>query len=253
MPEIIQRSFTGLYGGTYRGIRLYNEEFIRPLSFGDNWSKLRIVLLQGVNDTTDIVNAILDVGICSGTLRGIGSNNPVNYVGGGVGGGAGGRYALNRITSTTVTGGWYSASGSRHYTAQHGATVDNYQSDNVGSYYLGTAGAANGFYRRQLFIIDITRSSASCAIAVAGASSAVVQCDCNEQAVTQACEAAYGSPVAALGYSLQDGTVTALSFTYASTFTVPYTASAGPLNSLNIAWSSTSIPCLIWDIAVARY
>jgi len=255
MPEIIERAFTGQFGGTARGMRLRNEEFIRPLSFGANWSKLRIVLNVGVNDGLNIVNALIDVGVCSGTLRGIGSNNPVNYVGSGIGGGGAARYAANRLTTSSVTGGWFSSSGQRHFTAQHGSVVDSYATDNVGTFYFGTTGALNGVYRRQLFILDIQRvNSFQCAIAHITTGSASVQCDMADNAMMEVCETGFNaSTSAASTYNLQSNTQDSVAYTFSSATTVAWQEAAGPLNALNIAWSSTAIPCIIWGIAVARY
>ena len=256
MPEIIERAFTGQFGGTARGMRLRNEEFIRPLSFGANWSKLRIVLNVGVNDGLNIVNALIDVGVCSGTLRGIGSNNPVNNVGSGIGGGGAARYAANRLTTSSVTGGWFSSSGQRHFTAQHGSVVDSYATDNVGTFYFGTTGALNGVYRRQLFILDIQRvSSRQCLLANYVTNAAAVQCDVAEVTMVQMCETPFNTTATlASAWNLQSSTLdTTVQYSFPTATSVAWDEANGPLNALNIAWSSTAIPCIIWGIAVARY
>ena len=253
MPEIIERNF--VYGGTARGIRLYNEELIRPLSFGNNWSKLRIVLNIGVNDGLNTVNAILDVGVCSGTVRGIGSNNPVNYVGSGVGGGPSGRYTANRITTSSgFTGGWLASSGQRHITAQHGATVDGYVNDNAGTFYIGTTGLANGVYRRQLHVMDIQRVSRSqCILASYPPSPSAGVGDVVDSSMTEACEAAFNATFSITLLSFNTGLLESVSYSYPTPTTVNWDEANGPLDSLNIAWSSTSIPCILWGIAVTRF
>ena len=258
MPEIVERAFTaGPYGGTARGVRLFNEEFIRPFGFGSNWSKLRIVLNIGVTDTPNAggVNALLDMGVCSGTARGIGSANPVNYVGGGLGGGLTARYSGNRITTATVTGGWYSASGARHFTAQHGSTVDSYTYDNVGSIYMGTTGALNGVYRRQLFGLDIQRvSDRECAISNLEASATGIQCDVAENAMMEMGESAFNAgAVVVSAFNLQSNIRQTLNYSSGTITLVAWQASAGPLDALNIAWSSTSIPCIIWGISITKF
>jgi len=256
MPEIIERTFTGPFGGTARGMRLRNEEFIRPLSFGNNWSKLRIVLLVGVNDGLEIVNAIFDVGVCSGATRGIGSNNPVNYVGSGVGGEPGGRYVANRIQTSFVTGGWYSSAGTRHFIAQHGSVVDSYVSDSGGTFYLGTTGALNGVYRRQLHVMDIQRvSSRQCLLANYVTNAAAVQCDVAEVTMVQMCETPFNTTATlASAWNLQSSTLdTTVQYSFPTATSVAWDEANGPLDSLNLAWSSTSIPCIIWGMAVTRF
>jgi len=255
MPEIIERNFTGGFTETIRGILLRNEEYIRPLSFGDNWTKLRIVLNVGLKDSLETQNAIFDVGVCSGTRRGIGSGNPVNYVGTGIGGAGTGRYAGgNRIASGSTTGGWFASSGPRHITAQHGSTVDGYVVDNTSTFYIGTTGALNGVYRRQLHIVDIRRVNASqCILASYPAVTAALQCDAAGAAMTDAAEAAFNASFSITLLSFNTGLLESVSYSYPTPTTVNWDEANGPLDSLNIAWSSTSIPCILWGIAVTRF
>lgn len=257
MAEIIERTFVGRYGGTYRGLLMYNEEIVRPLSFGSNWKKLRVILLHSVLDqNVSAVNAIFDVGLCSGSVRGIGSNNPVNYVGLGVGGGTTGRYVANRVTSTNaITGGWHSATGQRHYTAQHGATADYFLTDNVGSFYWGSAMRINGAYRRQVFSADFEILSATqVRMAVGGTSATAVQCDADWNAVTALAEYPLNSSLMQVPvYNLQDLVITNQSYDATNTTTATWLQSAGQLDTLNIAWSSPTNPYILWGVAVVRF
>jgi hypothetical protein len=70
------------------------------------------------------------------------------------------------------------------------------------------------------------------------------------------CESAFGiSAVATVvsAWNLQDNTAASLSYSYSAITPVSWNEANGPLDSLNISWSSTSIPCIIWGMAVTRY
>ena len=88
MAVIVERLFTGEYGGPHRGIELFNEEMLFPLYFGDDWTKLRIALLWGMGNSAPTAG-VVDIGVCTAGNRDIlGTPPPSNYVGCGYGGGA---------------------------------------------------------------------------------------------------------------------------------------------------------------------
>ena len=266
-------------GGAGRavGLELRNEEFIRPLSFGSNWTKLRIAVLMGLGQTANgpaiiLPNALVDIGVCSGN-RGIGSDSPVNYVGVGYGGGYIGRDGASGIGSVvrgielgTLAGGWTcsgSVSGNAtHYRhAQHGLLVDSYlASRSQGSiwFYGPNSALCNGVYRRGILVADFhlkgDYSYSSSLYFVNGGT--IYQHDLTPLNLVDACEGAFYAGFSTSSYNLESLSVTALA--YANVIPSPtveyaYTGSAGPLNAVNIAWNQSTCALTIWGVAVTRY
>jgi len=253
MAVIVERLFTGTYGGSRRGIELFKEEIVRPLPFRDNWTKLRIALLWGMGSSANFVG-VVDVGVCSASGRGVLSGVPVNYVGGGYGGGNT-RAAAGSIGYYT-SGGYATATGALHYYAQHGGVDDYYLRDNVGTNYVGgNSLVQNSFYRRQLAMLDVQKvSSNQCSLCTHAMAAAVVENDFGSRAVMDACE---GSPFGSSNdyvpsYSLLGADE------YSSTNgqiqpSVTWLESAGPLDALNIAWNSKAVGLTIWAMAVSKF
>ena len=283
MAVFTEQLFTSPFAGgagPVKGLELRNEEFIRPFGFGNNWSKLRIAVLMGLGQTltkglagTILPVGLVDIGVCSGTRRGIGSANPVNYIGVGYGGAGGARYGgnagnpLRGIELPTLAGGW-TASGSEngnatHYrTAQHGLVVDSYfYSRSQGSiYFYGPNSAVvNGVYRRGMLVAEFRRVSgvAYTASLYAVSAQAVSACDFTLLNLVDACESSnfvtsFTTPV----YSFVTSALSTLTYDQQIGYPVPtyaYTDSAGPLDCVNIAWNQSICALTIWGVAVARY
>jgi hypothetical protein len=126
--------------------------------------------------------------------------------------------------------------------------------DNTGSFYIGTTGLANGVYRRQLHVMDIQRvSRRQCILASYPPNAAAAVGDVVGSSMADACEAAFNASFSITLFSLNTDLLDAVPYTYPTPTTVNWDEANGPLDSLNIAWSSTSIPCIIWGMAVARF
>jgi hypothetical protein len=235
---------------------LRNEELIRPLELGNNWTKLRIAALVGVGVTSTLAG-VLDIGVCTAGNRGIGSGNPDNYIGSGMGGGVGSRLVTPLLTFATVAGGWGAVTGRQHYTTIAGATVAYGVS--AGTYYIGTTLDNAGVYKRMLTVVDIERvSSVLCNVRQYSQANSGIQYDMGEIALVQACENSFGpfstSAIATVpAYSLVTFTTTALTFNTDGNESLAWQESAGPLDAVNIAWSSSAVDCAIWGIAVAKH
>lgn len=266
MAVIVQRLFTGGFGATDKAIQLYKEELVRPFDFGDNWTKLRVVVLMGLGNTGTI-NSFFDVGVCTAGSRGIGSGIPVNYVGSGIGG------ESTRATTPIIeygndaTGGWPSSgsiSGNRsvHQLTQHGSTIDYYNySRSQGSVFarVPNSNPTGGAYYRGMVILDLHRVSSvlvNILFYVPGSPvSGSAGVDVPPMAMMDACESPWGIAPLGIGYNLQ--TSAYVSITYVQS-TAPsgnkaYTGSAGPLNAVNLNWTTASCDCTIWGIAVAKH
>lgn len=258
MAVIVERLFTGTYGGTRRGIELFNEELVRPLPFGNNWTKLRLGLLWGLG-TNSAVNfpGIVDVGACSASGRGVLSGVPVNYVGTGYGGGN--TRAAAGLINVTTSSGYSTATGAWHFYAQHGGADDFYSRDNVGTHYAGGCSLAqNGFYRRQYTLVDIQKvSSIRCDVCMHGTTLAGIG-NGNDNGGRSLMDALEGSPFGAStayipAYSLATGLIN-YTDSGATAFTaVTWQESAGPLDALNIAWNVKVFGLTIYEMAVGKY
>jgi hypothetical protein len=254
MAVIVERVFVGDYGGSRRGIELFREELVRPLPFRDNWTKLRIALLWGMGNSA-IIPGIVDVGVCSASGRGVLSGVPVNYVGGGYGGGNT-RAAAGSIGYYT-TGGYATATGEYHWFANHGGTEDHYSRYTTGTNYIGgNSLPQNGFYRRQLTMFDIEKvSSTQCTLTNHSMTAAVVDNDFGSRAVMDACE---GSPLGASNFYIPSYSLATSAVEYSDSSgrtetPVTWVESAGPLDALNIAWNQVVVGMTIWEMAVSKY
>jgi len=106
MAIIIQRVFAT---DTKKGISLGNEEWVRGLTIGTNWSRLRIGILCAANpDGTNNINGCsYALGVCSGTSNPFGAASTANFIGGGRSAGvltytAGAGNPYYTVTSTTT-------------------------------------------------------------------------------------------------------------------------------------------------------
>ena len=166
MAVIVEQLYYSPTGGSKNqpGIRLLNEEFIRPMSFGDNWTKLRIGVLLGVGNTR-LCSGLVDIGVCSGTRRGVGSGNPVNYVGGGWGGGNTGRVTQGNAPtypqgmSFTNTAGFAWSDGQRFIASQSATTAIGYRQQASAWTIYGPNGtpSTSGRVKRGLVLVDLWR------------------------------------------------------------------------------------------------
>jgi len=259
MAVIVERLFTGDYGGNHRGIELFKEEIVRPLPFGDNWTKLRIALLWGLGISANFAGGVADIGVCSATGKGVLSGIPVNYVGAGYGGGAT-RAAAGSMGFYT-SAGYGTATGAWHWYAQHGGAQDHYAQNAIGTHYVGGCSLVqNGFYRRQITMVDIQKtSSVLCHVCMyqTSAVAVVAGSDWGGQSLMEALE---GSPFAGgvansyvPAYVLTTGLVEYGDLHPNTVTAVTWVQSAGPLDALNVAWSSEAAGLTIWGMAVSKF
>lgn len=255
MAVIIERNFIGAYSGSDRGLELRNEEFIRTLNMGDNWTKLRIAALVGVGVTSTRA-AVLDIGVCTAGNRGIASGNPTNYVGSGMGGGASSRLLSPLLTFGTAAGGWGGVNGRQHYTTIAGASV--VYGVSAGTYYVGTTLANAGVYKRMMTVVDIEKVSAVlCNVRQYSQISTGLSYDLSDDSLVAACENTFGPTSTTLAaipaYNLSTSTLTTLNYGTDGMDSLAWNESAGPLDALNIAWNSSGVECTLWGVAVAKY
>jgi len=76
MAQIVER-FTG-----DRCIQLGAEEFVRKMTIGNNWMKIRIAVRVAIGGSADIPTPRFLLGVCSGTTYTYTSNSCIGYIGG---------------------------------------------------------------------------------------------------------------------------------------------------------------------------
>jgi len=270
MAELIQQIFASPYdnGNPYnKGIQLRSEEFTRRLSFGDNWSRLRIAALVsfGMPAVPATVPGLVDIGVCSGGA-GIGSVSPRLYIGAGWGATISGRTeALPKFDYTTVTGGWpvcgmTLGTAGTYSTSLEGTTITSFSSMRVQgqqSLYLPTSLPFQGVYRRGLVILDMLRVSSQVFSPYLYCDTSAAPCDMTIGSMMDACEQPFASTMTVAAYSLQTNAMVSLNaysnYTTSTVQNKPYAGSAGPLDTVNISWNLSQFPMSIWAVAVARF
>ena len=81
MSNIGQRVF--VLGGNQLYMTLANEEYVRALSIGSTWTKLRLGLMCAItpDGTNNLLNMNCTMGVCSGAANPFGAASTTNWVG----------------------------------------------------------------------------------------------------------------------------------------------------------------------------
>lgn len=149
MAQIVER-FTG-----DRCIQLGNEEFVRKMTIGNNWQKLRIAVRMSIAGSADIPDPRLQFGVCSGTTYTYLSNSCIGYIGG-------------RWTNSTFAAGWVANSGNPYYSYSSGAAVSMNCTRKIGSVVTDITGspgiqncvvAQSATNRYSVQMVDVFRST----------------------------------------------------------------------------------------------
>lgn len=260
-------------GNPQTGLTLFNEEYIRPLPFGNVWTKLRIGVCLTMDHPSFFPTCpgLVDIGVCSGTVLGIGSGNPVNYMG--VGWGA--SNVLGRLNNPNpprieyktgdTTGGWpysgfyVSDAGSQYALSQYGTTVPEFiWSRSQGAVYMWVPVTApfNTVRRRAFVVVDLWRVSTQIFKAYLYYDNDNVYCDVPQRSTLAAMESPFAvTPLLNMpAWNFQTNAMVNLSMANRISSTdIDYLDSAGPLDSLNIAWNLSSFGMTIYHIMVAKF
>ena len=258
MAVITQQVFSFSSGN---GIQLRSEELIRPIQIGDNWTKLRVALLYGISGL-GAYTSLFDVGLCTAGARGIGSNNPLNYIGLGYCGGTTGRLSGGADDyAPLLTNSWpYYNTSYTHALWQHGSTAVSYNREQTDHFVHSTEPKA-GAYRRGLVIFDYRRIGTACTLyrypGRLGADNAPMACDYSMTDLVSISELAFGLGNGVTNvvypYNRQTGLFDPVNFTSYAPYSFSYDPSYGPLNAVNIAWATTVQTLTIWGIAVSKH
>lgn len=212
---------------TDKGFQIGNEEFLRPLSIGSNWQKIRIGLRLGFTGPAgNLAGSFIAYGVCAGN-SGWKSPSTVEWVGAGFGA------TLNNTTYTYVvaTPGYYTAGG----ISNPGITrINGVNTVRTGSSQTGYV-SANVLLSRSVMFVDIQKGTPYTIICYNSNSIANVQTDVTKVQFLQGMES--------------DGTPTGTTSPVTSTWTHP---GPGLMDTLSVSWNR-SIPALnIFDVAVAK-
>jgi hypothetical protein len=209
---------------TDKRIQLVNSQILRPLSFGTDWTKLRIALRMtaSTDPGISVAGPVLAFGVCGGTTNGFGSSTTTNFVG---------------ISPAPAAGFTYAASPNRVnfrvYPTRRVGTTLTQDTSSSNSQALPCDPTAH-----VLFFIDITKGAPNYLTSFFLCEQSVSFTD-----ITQAQFFTYSemvSPVGLAGYAYRAGAALAASEV------------AGPLDTLNISNGFISLGIEISDLAVIR-
>lgn len=139
-----------------KALQLGGEEFVRPLSCGNNWNKIRIGIRLGMNGTTPLPAGAqrLAMGLCSGTQYTYQSASCVSWAGisWGINPGSGWSYdAINNYY------GVYAGGSVSYATGKVGATITDTSTGNNSQHNIrGTAASAPS-----IIMVELVRVSSS--------------------------------------------------------------------------------------------
>lgn len=240
MSVIGQRVFVA--GGNQLYMSLANEEYVRPLGIGSNWTKLRIGLLlaQTPNGVSNFTTAKFFVGLCSGTASPYGAASTTNCIG------------FNIAASTEAAGTWtYVANAGNPYFNVGGGTSNFFKRVAV----TVTSGAASqiGFVatntgtlqRKSPVYIDIVKGSPNWTGYGYQISAANMALDWTFANLLEGMESIQG----AAGTTPVIGS---LVFSGGSAAAVAFTEVAGAIDTLDLLWNNATFTNEIYGIAVYR-
>jgi hypothetical protein len=212
-----------------------NEQFIRPMTFGNNWNRVRICIRFCIYGSSNFVGG-MGLGLCNGKQY-FASDSDMVY------------YAIATDSTLGPLVAWGRTTSNRFYFSSIGG---HFACAKVGNTtYQGTGGTNNlgspvyfgqGAYPlRYMIAADFTRSGSSFSLTAWGVS--------NTSAVPAFTDQDQGS----FFYNLENPTPVGLGSTYTPTGPTGYTGGSGLLNSVWLAWRTTTPVLLVSDLAVCRY
>ncbi len=225
-------------------LTLGNEEYLRPLSIGNNWSKLRLGLMLALppNGTSNLTGCSLVVGVCSAaspfnTTGGYAAASTRNFVGVDVATDGSGGAALGTLSYNAGSGNpYYSTtySGARRRVG----TTDTF----VAATTLTHAVAQNTgtLQRRTLLYVEIAKGSPNYTVKYYAANGTLAMLDFAERDLLDGLEQA-GTPV-----------VNTQTMFASSAMAVACDETAGVFDTVNLFWNRTTYPLEVYALAAFR-
>jgi len=233
MAVIFQRDFPNTAGKT--GLRLGNEEFIRPLSIGSGWTRIRVSITCAIQgDGQSFAGGTFFMGLIQGTQFGFNSPSCIGAFG---------------VGSNAATYTFNASSGNPYYSASMSAC----RKTGATATYVSTATSyiptTTGTLRRSILTAGITKDPASTNWTdyfYTPQSAGVSNYDARFYDHVNSSEAGY-TVATWFANATQYDLSQALAVT--NTFTEP----AGGLDALSIYWNKSNYPLEIYSITVTRY
>lgn len=216
-------------------LALGNEEYVRTLALGSNWSRLRLGLLAALTPegTSDLQGTQFVWGLCAGRTNPFGAESTTNFLGLKVGINATG----DVLTYNANSGNPYFWAG-RSVMKKVGATrtVANVN----GTEFHRVAAATGTLQRRSLLLLEIAKGSPSFTVTVWNLAVTGVSKDFTPAHLLEALE--QPASVVVNGETLGTGAVS----------TVAFDETAGALDTLDVHWNKAAFPLEVYALAAYR-
>jgi len=213
-------------GFTDKGLTLSNEEFVRSLSVGSNWSRIRIGIHFGFRTAFLNFSCVSVLGLCSGKTNPFNAGSTTNFLG------------MNWGSEQSATANWTYFYGPPLYDISQGMTVLKRvgSTTTIGPYYSGDEYwlcNTDQNYRACAFM-DITKGSPNWTVSA-------------YNIVTNTTTATF------LGALTTDTVPPPGATTRINAQTFAFDEVAGGLDTLDIYHNSTVQPLDIWYVGAARF
>lgn len=245
MSVIYNRTFAT---GNQRYLNLAAEDYLRPLSIGTNWNRIRIGVLFAVGTVSGnawpLRGPTFSLGVCNGILNSPGVLTATHVIGWGTG--------TNPITSSSGTWGYNAGTGGNSYFTASGWTF--YKIAN-GALTTGTTGsftlnvptnAPAGTARRGICVLDINKSaliSGNMTQGVMGGAAAHMSLDLTSSDLYATMEWYASAP------TIQG---TALNFLANGNSIAFNETTNGALDTVFLYWNHYTVPFELYELAVYR-
>lgn len=245
MSVIYNRTFAT---GNQRYLNLSIEDYLRPISIGTNWSRIRIGALFALGTVSGnawpIRGSTFSLGVCNGIFNSPAVYSPTHAVGWG--------WPTNPATSSTGTLTYNAGTGGNSYFSSGGwnfykVAAGVLTTANTGSFTLNVpSNAPAGTARRGLAILDISKSaliSGNITQGIMGTAAGHMSLDITSADLYAALEWYASAPTiqgTALGY-LAVGNSIAFNET-----------TNGALDTVFLYWNQFTVPLELYELAVYR-
>lgn len=236
MANIGSRLFNGVAD---KYVSLANEELVRTLQIGSDWTKLRIGVLLAVtpDGTNNLASAALVLGLCSGTAHPYGAASTTNFIGAAFHASTPGATS-GTLTYTANSGNpLFSATGTAPLT-RVGTALGSATGSSTALLLTANTGTTQ---RRSPLYLDITKGSPNYTVgrwSPATSQGQFQNGDCTPGEMLSVLE---NTAPTWLGLSLTS-----------SSTTIAASEAAGAFDSVDLFWNKAGFPLEVYALAVAR-
>jgi hypothetical protein len=251
MATIITRNFAA---GSAKALALVNEEFVRKLKFGDNWSKIRLGILCAIKPlSTDYATSnIPPIDFCFGLCKGANAiadtiglsrhtqTTPTEWVGA--------RLSGDGSAPQNATGFTYNAgSGNPYYSTVFSGVVARNSTANVRQASASTNPiipvAESGTNRRAILLIELERGAPNYTLRTYTPTSAMNSVDFTPGSLSLALDqVTFNQSISVQGNTLNKS----------SDNSFAYSPGSNPLDTLSLYWSSALFQLEVYAIGARK-